>query len=37
MARYVFCKPDKPKLTYWTIIAFIVLGIIATAFLGLTA
>lgn len=37
MTRYVLCKPDKPKSTYWSIIAFIVLGIIATAYLGLTA
>lgn len=37
MARYVFCKPDKPKLPYWSIISFIVMGIIATAYLGLTA
>lgn len=29
MTRYVLCKPDKPKLTYWSIIA--------TAYLGLTA
>ena len=37
MARYVFFKPDKSKLTYWSIISFIVMGIIATAYLGLTA
>lgn len=31
------CKPANPKLSYWSVIAFMILGIIATAFLGLQA